>query len=149
MWLKTLVDVHTQLFYTHTKIKIRKEVDSPCFHHISFTFSSTLPHRCLFRLVLGEFRSETHPDFPLILTSPSVTFPPLCSLYCVSSPIPTSLSHSLIFFISHLSLITLLTSAPIVINLAAWYGTAWIEMSVTACPFHGLCCSSTHLNTDQ
>lgn len=117
------------------QIKIsRLTVFEACFLHLSTSrdpVSFTFPVRSLITpsSVLGEFPSETHPDFSLILTSPSVTFPPLCSLYCVYSS--TALSLSLIFFISPpLSLITLLISAPIVINLTVWYGTAWIEMRV-------------------
>lgn len=60
-----------------------------CFLHlsssrvpVSFTFLFHAP-LLLPRASLGEFPSETHPDFPLILPSPSVTFPPLCSLQCL------------------------------------------------------------------
>lgn len=46
--------------------------------HVPLLFFITL---C--SLVLLEFPSETHPDLSLIPTSPSVTFPPLWSLYCL------------------------------------------------------------------
>lgn len=70
--------------------------------------------------VLGDFPSETHPDFSLIPTSPSVTFPPLCSPHChysFNSLSLFSLALSPFLYLSCCILITRLTSGPTLINL--------------------------------
>lgn len=87
--------IHTpQPIGYHLSKNIQKPLHSPCSEDASCSPSSPpstgillpspFPLLLLITLssVLGDFLSETHPDFSLIPASPSVTFPPFCSPYC-------------------------------------------------------------------